>query len=274
MREFTFSEQLSRSLQKKYKGSLYGKFLRAIEDYHLIKNGDSIMVAMSGGKDSLLMAKLFQETLRYTDLDFTLTFVAMNPGYDEALVQQLQANASRMGIPLIIEEIRIFDVLEREAQEKPCFLCARMRRGALYTLAQKHGCNKLALGHHFDDVIETTMLNVLYAGCFKTMLPKAKSENFEGLELIRPMYLIKEEDIVRFMKYHQIDALNCGCKVTRKEVDSKRKAIKAWIRDMKKEHENVDICIFRAAENVNLHNVLGYFYDRTDVRKSFLDDYE
>lgn len=274
MRGFTFSEEISRSLQKKYKASIYGLFLRAIDQYELIQEGDKVMVAMSGGKDSLLMAKLFQEVQKYQSIPFELEFVAMDPGYEPHLLLQLQENCQKLAIPLRVEEIRIFDVLEKEAKEKPCFLCARMRRGALYSLAQKYGCNKLALGHHFDDVIETTLLNLFYAGMFKTMMPKAKSENFAGLELIRPMYLIHEEDIIRFMNYHQIQALNCGCKVTKREVDSKRKAMKELVRSMKKSHPNVDISIFKASENVNLHNVLGFYSDDAGIRRSFIEEYQ
>jgi tRNA 2-thiocytidine biosynthesis protein TtcA len=273
MREMNYAMQVERSLQKKFKPTLYGKFLRAIDDYQLIQPGDKIAVAMSGGKDSLLMAKLFQEAKKHSGLTFDLVFLSMNPGFEPGLMEVFKDNCLKLEIPTVYEDARIFEVLEREAKDSPCFLCARMRRGALYALAKKHGCNKLALGHHFDDVIETTLLNVFYAGMFKTMLPKARSENYEGMELIRPMYLIKEEDIIRFANYHQINAMACGCKIARKEVDSKRRAMKELVKSLKKSNDNVDISIFRAAENVNMHNVLGYFNNDTGIKKTFMDDY-
>jgi tRNA 2-thiocytidine biosynthesis protein TtcA len=273
MREMTFAEEVERSILKKYKGTIYGKFLRAIDDYQLIQPGDKIAVAMSGGKDSLLMAKLFQEAKRHSGMEFELVFLMMDPGFVPELVEQFKANCERLAIPVVIESSRIFDVLQREAPESPCFLCARMRRGSLYHIAKKHGCNKLALGHHFNDVIETTLLNVFYAGQFKTMLPKARSENYEGMELIRPMYLVKEEDIVRFTRGHQIEAMQCGCTIVCTEGDSKRLAIKNLIKEWRKSTKDLDISIFRAAENVNLHNVLGYYNNDEALKKTFLDDY-
>ncbi|MBN2504439.1 MAG: tRNA 2-thiocytidine biosynthesis protein TtcA, partial [Bacilli bacterium] len=183
-----------------------------------------------------------------------------------------QENCDALGIPIEIFPSRVFQTAYEMAPDKPCFLCARMRRGFLYKTVQDLGCNKLALGHHFDDVIETTLLNVIYAGCFKTMLPKAKSQNYPGLELIRPMYLIKEHDCVRFTNRHNIKAINCGCKVALMELDSKRKEIKELIDELRRKYKNSDINIFRSAENVNINSILGY-YDE-DLHHSFLDDYE
>jgi len=273
MREFTFQENVERSLLKKFKGPIYGKFLRAIEDYSLIEPNDKIAVALSGGKDSLLMAKLFQEAKRHSGIDFDLVFIAMNPGFQQPNQQLFLDNCEKLGIDVVVEESNIFELVETIAPEGPCFMCARMRRGFLYQFARNHGCNKLALGHHFDDVIETTLLNIFYTGTFKTMMPKAKSENHPGMELIRPMYYIKENDIIRFTNYHQLKTMNCGCKVTRNELDSKRKVIKLMIKELKKEHKDIDLCIFRSAENVNLHNVLGYYNKDLGIDRTFLDDY-
>jgi tRNA 2-thiocytidine biosynthesis protein TtcA len=273
MREWTEAERIERDLIRHHKGTLYGKFIKAIDDYELIRPGDKIAVAMSGGKDSLLMAKLFQEAKRRGTVDFELVFLTMDPGFAPELLQSFLENCRRLEIPVVVEPSRLFDVLMVEAPEDPCFLCARMRRGFLYQAAKKHGCNKLALGHHFNDVIETTMLNVLYAGQFRTMMPKARSEHYENMELIRPLYLIKEDDIIRFMKANGIETIACGCNLTCKSSDSRRAAIKQWIKDWKKTHPDLDISIFRAAENVGLHNVLGYVMP-DGTKRTFQDDYE
>jgi len=271
MREIGFQQVVERSLIKTYKGPIYSKFLEAIDLYHLIEPGDKIAVALSGGKDSIVMAKLFQELKRHGSIDFEIVFLTMDPGFFEEDLQNHVQLCERLGIDVIVEKSNIFDVTDRIAKEDPCFLCARMRRGFLYKTAQQYGCNKLALGHHFDDVIETTLLNIFYAGCFKTMLPKAKSENYEGLELIRPLYLVKEKDIIRFMNYHHLKTMSCGCKIARHELDSKRKEIKAMVDSLRKVYKNIDINIFRSAENVNLKSILGYYDD--DHRYSFLDQY-
>ena len=271
MREFSFDQIVERSLMKTYKGPLYSKFIKAIDEYKLIENKDKIAVALSGGKDSLLMAKLFQTFKKYGHLEFELVFLTMDPGYAPELLERHLNNCKKLRIPSIVISSKVFEVAYEMAPNKPCFLCARMRRGFLYKQAEELGCNKLALGHHFDDVIETTLLNIFYAGCFKTMLPKAKSANFPGLQLIRPMYLIKEKDCIRFSNYHQIEAINCGCKVANMETDSKRKEMKQLIEQMRKKYKNTDINIFRAAENVNINNVLGYFDE--DEKHSFMDKY-
>jgi tRNA(Ile)-lysidine synthase TilS/MesJ len=273
MREWTECERIERDLIRHYKGTLYGKFIKAVDEYELIRPGDKIAVAMSGGKDSLLMAKLFQEAKRRGTVDFELVFLCMDPGFHPDLLAGFLENCRRLAIPVVVEPSRLFEVLAVEAPEDPCFLCARMRRGFLYQAAKKHGCNKLALGHHFNDVIETTMLNVLYAGQFRTMMPKARSEHYENMELIRPMYLIKEEDIIRFMKTNAIETIACGCNLTCKSGDSRRAAIKQWIKDWQKAHPDLDVSIFRAAENVGLHNVLGYTLP-DGKKRTFMDDYE
>jgi len=271
MREFGFQQIVERSLNKNYRGPLYSKFLEAIDQYHLIESGDKIAVALSGGKDSLLMAKLFQEFQKHGSIEFELFFMTMDPGFYQEDLDKHMKLCESVGIDLHVVKSNIFEVTDRIAKENPCYLCARMRRGSLYKIAKENGCNKLALGHHFDDVIETTLLNIFYAGQFKTMLPKAKSENYEGIELIRPMYLIKEKDIERFRKYHHLESMSCGCRIARNELDSKRKEIKALIESLRKIYKNIDINIFKAAENVNIHNILGYYDD--NGKYSFLDNY-
>lgn len=273
MREFNFQQNVERSLSTKFKASIYAKFLRAIEDYQLISPGDVIGVAVSGGKDSLLMAKLLQEAKKRGGLDFDLKFITMNPGFSDENLALLKSNCEKLGIDIIIEDSRIFDIVGKIAGESPCYLCARMRRGFLYALAKKHGCNKLALGHHFDDVIETTLLNLFYAGTFGTMMPKARSENFEGMELIRPLYLVKEADTIRFAKYHGIETMDCGCTIACHTGSSKRAEMKQLIESMRQQNPNVDISIFRAAEKVNLHDILGYYDDTDQLAHKFPDNY-
>ncbi len=271
MPEMDYAQIVERTLMKTYKGPIYSKFIKAIDEYELIQDGDRIAVALSGGKDSLLLAKLFQAFKKYGHLDFEVEYFTMDPGYEPKILEKHKENCNRLGIPIRIFPSGIFRVAYELSPEKPCFLCARMRRGFLYKTAQELGCNKLALGHHFDDVIETTLLNIIYAGSFKTMLPKAKSRSYDHLELIRPMYLIKESDCIRFTKRHNIEAINCGCKVASMELDSKRKEIKRMIEGLRKQYVNSDINIFRSAENVNINSILGY-HDESR-RFSFLDRY-
>ncbi len=263
--------EIERSIIKRYRKCLWSRFVKAIKEYELIQDGDKIAVAISGGKDSLLMAKLFQELHRHGYSNFELEFIAMDPGYHPDIKKLLIENCEYLNIPVHIFESDIFEVANRIAGDYPCYMCARMRRGALYNKAQELGCNKLALGHHFNDVIETTMLNILYSGNFKTMMPKLKSDNFEGMELIRPMYLIREEDIIRFINYTGIIPLNCACMVAAKKIGNKRYEIKELIDRLKEKFENVDISIFRAAENVNMDCILGW--KKGDKKYSFLDEY-
>lgn len=272
MREFTYVEAVERSLMKRFKGPIYSKFLRAIDEYNLIQENDKIAVALSGGKDSLVLAKLFQVLKKHYSIPFEVVFITMDPGFVPDHLAHHKENCERLGIDVQIKDSNVFNIAENMSPESPCFLCARMRRGFLYQYAKDLGCNKLALGHHFDDVIETTLLNIFYAGSFKTMLPKAKSKNYEGLELIRPMYLVKEQDVIRFMNYHHIDTMNCGCKIASRQLDSKRREMKELVDMMRKRYINSDINIFRAAENVNINSILGY-YDE-GVKHSFLDEYD
>lgn len=265
-------EEIERSLIKKYRKQTWAKFIKAIKDYNLVEDGDKVAVAISGGKDSLIMAKLFQELKRHGQMDFSLEFIAMDPGYHENIRELLIDNCEYLNIPLHIFNSGIFDVVDKIAKDYPCYMCARMRRGALYSKAKELGCNKLALGHHFNDVIETTLLNVLYAGNFKTMLPKLKASNFEGIELIRPLYYIEEKDIQRFTQSSGIWPLNCACMVSAKKIGNKRYEIKALIENIKKDFRDVDKSIFKAAENVNVESILGWIEGGT--HHSYLDEYD
>lgn len=262
---------IERSIIKTYRKHIWSKFIKAIKEYDLIQDGDKIAVAISGGKDSLLMAKLFQELQKHGNRNFELEFIAMDPGYHSEIRELLIQNCEYLNIPVIVYEANIFEVADKIAKDYPCYMCARMRRGALYGKAQELGCNKLALGHHFNDVIETTMLNLLCAGSFKTMLPKLKAENFENMELIRPLYLVEEMYIERFIQNSGIWPLNCACMVAAKKIGNKRHEIKALIQGMKGSFNNVDMSIFRATENVNMDQILGWEVDRE--KHSFLDEY-
>lgn len=264
-------KEIERSIIKTYRKPIWSKFIKAIKEYELIKDNDKIAVAISGGKDSLLMAKLFQELKKYGKNNFEVEFIVMDPGYHKDIRKLLEENLDYLEIPAHIFDANIFEVADRIAGEYPCYMCARMRRGALYGKTKELGCNKLALGHHFNDVIETTMLNLLYAGSFKTMMPKLKSQNYEGLELIRPLYLIEEKYIERFIKASGIWPLNCACMVAAKKIGNKRYEIKALIDKLKESNENVEMSIFKAAQNVNLDQVLGF--EKNGIKNSFLDEY-
>jgi Predicted ATPase of the PP-loop superfamily implicated in cell cycle control len=264
--------EIERSITKKYKKYIWSKFIKAIKDYKLVEDGDKIAVAISGGKDSLLMAKLFQELKRHGQMEFELEFIAMDPGYHPDIKKLLIDNCNYLNIPINIYESGIFDVVNRIAKDYPCYMCAKMRRGSLYTKAQELGCNKLALGHHFNDVIETTLLNVLYSGNFKTMLPKLKSTNFEGLELIRPLYYIEEQSIQRFTQSSGIWPLNCACMVAAEKIGNKRYEIKDLIKELKVNFKDVEKSIFRAAGNVNMESILGW--EKDGKKYSYLDLYD
>lgn len=264
--------EIERSLIKTYRKELWARFAKAIKDYDLVQEGDRIALGISGGKDSLLMAKLFQELQRHGKIKFDVEFIAMDPGFHSTNRERLLDHCQHLNIPIHIFESGIFDVVDRIANEYPCYMCARMRRGALYNEAKKLGCNKLALGHHFDDVIETTMLNILYSGNFKTMMPKLKSTNFEGIELIRPMYHIREKDIKRYTQNNGLSPMNCGCVVAAKKTSSKRAEIKNLIASLKENFDDVDKCIFQAAHNVNLDCIPGW--KESGVKHSFLEIYD
>ncbi|GAA0121010.1 MAG: tRNA 2-thiocytidine biosynthesis protein TtcA [Clostridium argentinense] len=263
-------KEIERSLIKKYRKTIWSKFIKAIKDYNLVEEGDKIAVAISGGKDSLVMAKLFQELKRHGQMNFELEFIAMDPGYHKNIKELLIDNCNYLNIPVHIFESGIFKVVDDIAKDYPCYMCARMRRGALYSKAQELGCNKLALGHHFNDVIETTLLNVLYAGNYKTMLPKLKATNFEGLELIRPLYYVEECYIQKFTQNSGIWPLNCACMVAAKKIGNKRFEIKDLIAELKKNFNDVDKSIFRSAQNVNMDAILGW---QKDGEKHFYLDF-
>lgn len=263
--------QIERSIQTTYRKYIWAPFLKALKDYELISPGDTVGIAISGGKDSLLMAKLFQLLERHSEFPFKVVFLSMDPGFNEANKANLHDNCAHLELPVHFYDSDVFEVVERISQEYPCYMCARMRRGFLYRKAKELGCNKLALGHHFDDVIETTLLNVLYAGNFKTMVPKLHAQNFEDLELIRPLYYIREESIKSFTRANGIPAMNCGCAVAAGETSSKRAEVKALIQTLKAVNPNVDKSIFKAAENVNLDAILGF--QQGDSKLGFLDLY-
>lgn len=254
-------KEIEKSITKRYRKKIWSKFINAIKTYNLVQEGDKIAVAISGGKDSLLMAKMFQELQRHSPVNFEVVYIAMDPGYHDSIRNLLEENCEYLGIPIITFDSQIFEVADRIASDYPCYMCARMRRGALYGKAEELGCNKLALGHHFDDVIETTILNLLCSGNFKTMLPRLYSTNFSNIELIRPLYYVREEDIIRWVKYTGIWPLNCACMVSAKKTGNKRFEIKDLIKDLSKNFVNVEKSIFRAAENVNVDSVLGWQID-------------
>ncbi|EML6499190.1 tRNA 2-thiocytidine biosynthesis protein TtcA [Clostridioides difficile] len=263
---------IEKSIIKKYRKNLWSKFMKAIRDYKLVEEGDKIAVAISGGKDSILMAKMFQELKKHGQVNFDVEFIAMDPGYHANIRQLLIDNCEYLNIPIHLFDSRIFEIADEIAKDYPCYMCARMRRGALYSKAEELGCNKLALGHHYDDVIETTMLNLLCAGNFKTMLPKLNSTNFEGIKIIRPLYYIREEHIIRFIQNSGIWPLNCACMVAAKKTGNKRYEIKDLIKSLEPNFKNVEKSIFKAAENVNLDSVLGWQKD--GEKHSFLEDFE
>ena len=268
-------EEIERSIIKKFRKEIWCKFTKAVRDYKLINENDKLMVCISGGKDSFLLAKCIQELKKHGKVHFDAKFVVMNPGYKKENKELIISNAKMLNIPIEMFETDIFDVVYKVPSKAPCYLCARMRRGHLYNKAKELGCNKIVLGHHFDDVIETTLLSRFYGAEIKTMMPKLHSENFEVLELIRPMCLIRESSIISWKEYNNLKFLNCACKFTEKvslkEETSKRKEIKELINTLRKANPDVDRNIFKALDNVNLNCVMGIKID--GQYKSFLDEY-
>ena len=269
-------KEIEQSIIKKYRKEIWSKFVRAVQNYNLIEENDNIMVCISGGKDSFLLAKCIQEIKRHGKINFEAHYVVMNPGYKEENVNLIKENAETLNIPIEIFESNIFDAIETMDTKSPCYMCARMRRGHLYSKAQELGCNKIALGHHFDDVIETSLLSIFYGSEIKTMMPKLHSDNFKGLQLIRPLYLVKESSIISWKNYNELTFLNCACKFTEEasidESKSKRKEIKSLIKQLREKHKNIDNNIFKAMDNINLNCVLGTKQD--GIYKSFLDNYD
>ncbi len=269
-------KEIERSIIKKFRKEIWANFISAIQEYELIKENDKIMVCISGGKDSFLLAKCIQELQRHGKFPFEAHFVCMDPGYNKENRKLIEDNAKLLNIPIEIFESDIFDIVVKQ-DKSPCYLCARMRRGCLYNHAKELGCNKIALGHHLDDVIETTLLSMFYGAEIKTMMPKLHSENFEGLELIRPLYKIREKDIISWKKYNDLTFLNCACKFTdeahnKDEDKSKRLKVKKLVEELKKDNDRIDYNIFKSIDNVNLDCVLGT--KENGVYKSFLDKYD
>ena len=275
----TVAEQTEKSIQKTFHKKLFTPFAKAINAYELLSPGDHVAVCISGGKDSFLMAKLFQELKRHRKFDFSLTFLCMDPGYNQDNRTWIEENARLLEVPVQFFASDIFAITD-SIDENPCYLCARMRRGHLYAKAKEAGCNKIALGHHFNDVIETTLMGMLYGAQMQTMMPKIRSANFEGMELIRPMYLIREEDILRFWEVNGLAFIRCACRMTEHagqdregiQSDSKRFEIKRLIAELKKTNPYVESNIFNSTQNVNLGTILAYKQD--GVRHSFLEWYQ
>lgn len=268
-------EEIERSIIKKYRKTIWSKFISAIKEYKLIEDKDRIAVCISGGKDSMLMAKCMQHLQKYSDKKFDTEYIVMDPGYNEINRQQIIENARILNIPIKIFNTPIFEIVDK-VDERPCYLCARMRRGYLYRNARELGCNKIALGHHFDDAIETVLMSMLYAAEIKTMMPKLKSTNHEGMELIRPMYKIREEDILNWKKYNNLQFIQCACQITERinseGTGSKRQEIKLLIKTLKQINPNIDTNIFKSIHNINLNTIIGY--NKDNVYHNFLDDYD
>lgn len=270
--------EVERSIYKKYRKDIWKKFIAGINEYEMIKPGDSIAVCISGGKDSMLLAKCIQHLQKHSDFPFEAKYLVLDPGYSPENRQRIIDNAELLGVPIEIFDARIFDYVV-DIENSPCYMCARMRRGHLYKNAQKLGCNKIALGHHFDDVIETILLSMLYGAEIKTMMPKLHSTNFPGMELIRPLYMVKEADIKAWVRYNDLHFLQCACSFTAKneqqsdrELMSKRKEMKELISNFRKTSPYIDMNIFKSVHNVNLGTVIGYH--KGDEKYNFLDDYD
>lgn len=259
---------VTKSIIKTYRKSIWKKTIKAIDEYKLIQEGDNIAVCISGGKDSFLLALTLKEIQRHYKIKFNIKFICMNPGYSKENLNKIIELAEDLDMPLEIFNTDIFDSIKNESN--PCYVCARKRRGHLYNKAMELGCNKIALGHHFDDVIETILLNILYGGSFGSMLPKVKSDHYPNMELIRPLYLVKEYDILKWVSYNNLDFINCACSVSNKDNLGKRAEIKSLINDLRKVYKDVDKNIFKSSENVNLNTVLGYI---DNEKHYFLDNY-
>lgn len=271
-------QEIERSIITKFRKPLWKKFINGVNDYKLIEAGDKIAVCISGGKDSMLLAKLMQEVQRHGKIPFELVFLVMDPGYNEINRQTIINNAKLLNIPITIFDTQIYDIVAG-VEESPCYLCARMRRGYLYKKAQSFGCNKIALGHHFDDVIETILMGMLYGGQIQTMMPKLHSTNHPGMQLIRPMYLVKEADILAWKQYNDLQFIQCACRLTENCTlcdngggGSKRQEMKALIKKFRQTNPAIDMNIFRSVHDINLSTVIGY-HDK-EKQYNFLDDYD
>lgn len=270
--------EIEHTIIKRYRKSIWKPFVKALNEYELIKEGDKIAVCISGGKDSMLLAKCMQEIKKHGKMQFDLEFIVMDPGYNEVNRKKIEENAKLMNIPIHIFETTIFQAVE-DITDSPCYLCARMRRGYLYEEAKRLGCNKIALGHHFDDVIETILMGMLYSGQFQTMMPKLHSTNHIGMELIRPLYLVKEDAIIKWAQFNQLEFIQCACRFTEMCTNvaeangkSKREEMKQLITQFRQVSDRIDMNIFRSVENVNLSTVVSYKKDGKIYH--FLDDYD
>ncbi|MBR1383100.1 MAG: tRNA 2-thiocytidine biosynthesis protein TtcA [Ruminococcus sp.] len=266
------------SVVKKFRQTIWSRFLKGIKEYELIKEGDRIAVCISGGKDSMLMAMCMKRLQRYSKVPFEVVFLVMDPGYNEINYEKIKENAELLQIPIQVFETSIFDAVAKVDQH-PCYLCARMRRGYLYKTAKELGCNKIALGHHFDDVIETILMGMLYGSQVQTMMPKIHSENYEGMQLIRPMYMVREADIIKWKQYNELQFIQCACRFTENCTmcdngggGSKRQEIKSLLKQLRAANPAVDMNIFRSVENVNLQTIISYH--RGDEYHHFLDNFD
>lgn len=262
--------EIEKSIQKRYRSELWSPFIKGLKEFEMVKDGDRIAVAISGGKDSLLLAKLFQELKRASKTDFELVFISMNPGFNEINLINLKKNLEHLEIPCEIYNDNIFEIAEKIAKDYPCYMCAKMRRGSLYSKATSYGCNKLALGHHMDDVIETTLMSIFYMGKFETMLPKLKSDNFD-IELIRPLFYVEEKSIIKWVRNNGILAMNCGCTVAAGKTSSKRRETKELIAELVKNNPDIKKRIVQSAQNVNLEKILGW--KMSGEKFSYLDNF-
>lgn len=272
------ADEVEKSIRKKFSKTIWSRFTAAVVEYELVKPNDKIAVCISGGKDSMLMAKLFQELKRHNKFPFELVYLVMDPGYSPVNRSVIESNARKLNIPITVFETNIFESVYN-VQKYPCYLCARMRRGYLYKQAKLLGCNKIALGHHYDDVIETILMGMLYGGQVQTMMPKLHSTNYEGMELIRPLYLVRENEIKRWRDYNNLNFIQCACRFTdtcttcnNGNTGSKRQEIKQLIANLKKINPQIESNIFHSVENVNLETIISY--KRGEEKHSFLDDYD
>ncbi|MCH4168623.1 MAG: hypothetical protein LKF42_05170 [Streptococcaceae bacterium] len=273
--------KVERSIIKTYRKTIWSKFVKAINDFDLLESGDKIAICISGGKDSMLMAKCFQELKQHGKIVFDLAFIVMDPGYHPTNLEVIKQNALTLGIPITVFNANIFDYVYQLEKGSPCYLCAKMRRGHLYAQAQSLGCNKIALGHHYDDVLETILLNLFYAGEVKTMMPKLSSQNYEGIELIRPMYYIREQHIKNWRDANALTFINCACRFTEEvgcgingnhpnKKKSKRAEMKALLAQLSKDNPYLEQSLFKSMTNINLESILGY--KKNGKSYSFLDE--
>ncbi len=271
-------EEIEQTITKRFRKEIWKRFVKGICEYEMISEGDKIAVCISGGKDSMLMAKCFQELKKHRKMNFDVKFIVMNPGYNELNKQKIISNSKLLNIPITMFEADIFNRVVN-IENNPCYICARMRRGYLYEKAKEFGCNKIALGHHFDDVIETILMGMFYGAQMQTMMPKVQSTSHPGMELIRPLYFVKEEDIIMWRDKNELEFIECACRFTEeytandnKDGKSKRQEMKSLIKEMKQNYENIDINIFNSVQNVNLDTIISY--KRGENTYHFLDDYE